>query len=212
MFRSHCGFQVSRFVVATFVCDELFPVGRFLAVDYRISCDLEKHNNYMIVAGVAVAVWPLGLPLGCYVMMLYYKVPRIARKKEMDAKFRAILNYCVGLLASQGKPLHGIHERMSIHDVSHSQLFYLAKALFLHKETEPEELLVSTQNIQVRQRPTQRQNLEATLAPVCSSSASMLIYFVPSKVSCHVRMHTFPLAHLPTHICRFQKTPSQRRN
>jgi hypothetical protein len=44
---------------------------------------------------VSTAVYPLGIPLGIYLLLLYLKVPQMAKRKEGEAMFRQMLDIYV---------------------------------------------------------------------------------------------------------------------
>ena len=73
--------QVSRIVFATLQCDELVGIGKFLTVDYCISCLDDNYKIYRTYAYVAILIWPVGFPILCIAMLWYYEVPQLTVEK-----------------------------------------------------------------------------------------------------------------------------------
>ena len=76
--------------------------------DYRIDCTLGTYNWYRSFAYFGIALWPVGFPLFCLAMLYYYKVPKIALRKQERAEWAAFLVHCMSMLADRGLPMLGI--------------------------------------------------------------------------------------------------------
>ena len=76
--------------------------------DYRIDCTLGTYNWYRSFAYFGIALWPVGFPLFCLAMLYYYKVPKIARRKQNRAEWAAFLVHCMSMLADRGLPMLGL--------------------------------------------------------------------------------------------------------
>ena len=97
--------QVSRIVFATLQCDELVGIGKFLTVDYRVSCLDDNYKIYRTYAYVAILIWPVGVPVLCIAMLRYYEVPKLAAQKIKRAEELAFLQRWTSELARQSRPL-----------------------------------------------------------------------------------------------------------
>ena len=122
--RSRFLLQVSRIVFSALPCDDLLEVGKFLAVDYRVSCLDGNYKIYRIYAYVAIMIWPVGFPLLCFAMLYYYEVPKIAAHKIRRAEERAFLQHWIMESARQSKPLTRI-DGLELHELTHMQLYQL---------------------------------------------------------------------------------------
>ena len=58
---------------------------RFLALDQSISCDTEKHKNYMIYASVMIFVYPIGITT-LYLLLLWSNRQALTEDKREDNK------------------------------------------------------------------------------------------------------------------------------
>ena len=116
--------------------------GKFLAVDYRISCVSTEYNNYRVFAYAAIVIWPLGFPLSCLAMLHYYEVPHLAAEKLRRAEERAFLDYWTSTLARLGKSL-GHTDALELQDLTQVQLLLLLETVMSssidgHAEAGPE--------------------------------------------------------------------------
>ena len=66
------------------------------------------YNWYRSFAYFGIALWPVGFPLFCLAMLYYYKVPKIARRKQERAEWAAFLVHCMSMLADRGLPMLGL--------------------------------------------------------------------------------------------------------
>lgn len=105
-------------------CDNLRGTGKFLAVDYRVSCLSDEYKNYRVFAYTAIIVWPLGFPLFCLGMLWYYEVPRMASQKMKLAEERAFLQHWSSTFARLGKPVAGL-DSLELRELTNMQLYLL---------------------------------------------------------------------------------------
>ena len=168
--------NVSRVVLMTLQCDNVPEVGRFLAADYRVSCDNEKYKVYRTYAYFAIAAWPLGFPVFCIALLVYYKVPHIAARKLKRAELRAFLQYSASQFASLGKPplvLGNMHS-LEMDDLSLEQLRLLAESFGLCKQDDIRKLRqqVSENWVLARQTSIYDASTSSEVAIACSSTTS----------------------------------------
>ena len=76
--------------------------------DYRIDCTTGTYNWYRNFAYFGIVLWPVGFPLFCLGMLYYYKVPKIARRKQEKAEWAAFITHCMSMLADRGLPVLGL--------------------------------------------------------------------------------------------------------
>jgi hypothetical protein len=84
---------VSEVVLSGLVCMDLGYDGSYLKYDVRIDCNSAEYAPYRTYALCMVAMCVLGYPLLLLGLLLYYKVPNIAARKEQRAKLGAFLAY-----------------------------------------------------------------------------------------------------------------------
>ena len=106
---------------------EFCTAGKFLAADYRISCLSNEYDSYRVFAYAAIAIWPLGFPLGCLAMLYYYEVPQLAAQKLRRAEERAFLEHGSSIVAALGESLGQI-DGLELRDLTRAQLLVLYQA------------------------------------------------------------------------------------
>ena len=95
--------SVSQIVLEALRCDDLGPDGKFLATDYRVDCNADKHDTYTKVAYGAIAAWPVLFPVACLGLICYYDAPGLAAKKMRRAENDAFARYCIRLLMTRSE-------------------------------------------------------------------------------------------------------------
>ncbi|KAJ1452688.1 hypothetical protein M885DRAFT_619666 [Pelagophyceae sp. CCMP2097] len=75
---------VSIFAFRAFPCARV-AARRVLAADYSVSCGSRRWRMYQVYAGVIVALWPIGMPLGSAVLVYRYRNQINPRDLESEA-------------------------------------------------------------------------------------------------------------------------------
>jgi hypothetical protein len=115
-------------VFSTLPCDDLLDAGKFLAVDYRVSCLDTKDTSYRSYDHVDIVIWPVGFPLLCCALFWYYEVPQIAALKIKRAEERAFLQHWTTELARLNKSPIGIN-CLELQELNQMQLYQLLKSI-----------------------------------------------------------------------------------
>ena len=91
--------MVSKFIFSALTCDNLKEDGKHLVVDYRVQCDSPHWQVTIRITGwIGVAVWPIGFPLLCIIMLYIHDVPGIAKRKAAEAvRVDVCADLCVGM-------------------------------------------------------------------------------------------------------------------
>lgn len=79
---------VSSTIFQTFACDNLDTGDSYLRADHSLECYDVRHRAYMALAGVMVAVYPVGIPL-FYVFLLYrgrHTITDLSRDMDADVE------------------------------------------------------------------------------------------------------------------------------
>ena len=82
-------------VISALRCDDLKDDGSYLRQDYRVDCSSSEYIPVQVLGGIFVFVWPLGAVLLLLGLLLYYKVPEMARRKIQKAELRAFIRHCM---------------------------------------------------------------------------------------------------------------------
>jgi len=57
--------------------------------DYREECYGSRHTPYLAVAALFVAVYPVGIVVGAWAVLRWFRVPQVAAAKQRAAVLRA---------------------------------------------------------------------------------------------------------------------------
>ncbi|CAM9183884.1 unnamed protein product, partial [Ectocarpus sp. 12 AP-2014] len=75
---------VSYTIFETFVCDTLDDGNSYLRADYSLTCDTPLHTAYRVYAGLAVLVYPVGIP--CTFGWWLFKNRRELKQEERESQ------------------------------------------------------------------------------------------------------------------------------
>ena len=172
---------MSRKIFTALPCDDLLETGKFLAVDYRVSCLDNDYKIYRTYAYVAILIWPVGFPLVCFAMLWYYEVPQIAACKIKRAEEHAFLQHWTSKLAKLRKPPTGI-DGLELHELTQLQLYHLLESVTSFRtasDVDAElELGIGSRKmfdeVFVRTDASSEQPLPTSQSPECSQPSTAL--------------------------------------
>eukprot|EP00961_Rhodomonas_salina_P113283 1524076-Rhodomonas_salina.1 len=83
---------VSIISIASFNCQHITDDVSLLVADYREPCPNDNPGGFLFIYSViCVIVFPLGIILGAFWMMWYFKVPQLAKQKVNQARIHSMV-------------------------------------------------------------------------------------------------------------------------
>jgi hypothetical protein len=74
--------SVSIKIFSTFACQEFDDGNSFLKVDYNLDCNSARHTAFEVYAWIMILVYPVGIPLGYFIML--FRVRKLLKAGQVE--------------------------------------------------------------------------------------------------------------------------------
>lgn len=123
---------VSDVAVSSLHCLDFGKMGSYLSADFRVDCASDEYQNIRMIGILAVVLWPLGAILVIALLMVYYKIPQLAKRKIQKAEWQALLLYAIANARKLGidvPDMASLKVSSSAHDLSSNTLRTLIRGV-----------------------------------------------------------------------------------